>query len=97
MVVIELLLMGSMYHNKRLNALLMAAAVAAGAAFFLMIRQQAAITDTQFLRSMIPHHSGAILMCQEAPVEDPEIRDLCRSIVASQEEEIRTMEALLRR
>jgi uncharacterized protein YcnI len=44
---------------------------------FLFMRQQSAISDRQFLRSMIPHHSGAILMCEEAPIRDPRIKDLC--------------------
>jgi uncharacterized protein (DUF305 family) len=28
---------------------------------------QGAVGDDQFLRSMIPHHSGAILMCEQGP------------------------------
>ncbi|MGE0443763.1 MAG: DUF305 domain-containing protein [Vicinamibacterales bacterium] len=95
MVVIELLLMGRMYGNRRLNALLMAGAVAAGLACFVAIRQQAAITDRQFLRSMIPHHSGAILMCEEAPIRSRDIRDLCASIIESQRAEIILMKTLL--
>jgi uncharacterized protein (DUF305 family) len=66
MVVIELLLMSGMYKNKKLNALLITGSCVAGIAFFLFIRQQTAISDRQFLRSMIPHHSGAILMCDGA-------------------------------
>ena len=60
-----------------------------------MIREQTAINDRQFLRSMIPHHAGAILMCQQAPVDDEEIKALCRSIVASQQSEIDIMKAKL--
>ena len=95
MLLMELLLMGGMYHNRRLNALLMMGAVVAGCVFFLLIRQQTAISDRQFLRSMIPHHSGAILMCQESALTEPRIRELCRAIVTSQEEEISAMKALL--
>ena len=67
MVLIELLVMGGMYENKRFNAAIAAASVIAMIGFFVLIRQQVAITDRQFLRSMIPHHAGAILMCQNAP------------------------------
>ena len=63
--------------------------------FWLMLRQQAAITDRQFLRSMIPHHGGAILMCQQAPIGDEEIQALCRNIVSSQQSEIDQMKAKL--
>ena len=40
----------------------MALSLVALAVLWILIRQQAAITDRQFLRSMIPHHAGAILM-----------------------------------
>lgn len=46
---------------------------------------------------MIPHHSGAILMCEQASITDPEIVALCQQIVASQQKEIAQMEAILGR
>jgi uncharacterized protein (DUF305 family) len=61
----------------------------------VLIRQQAAISDRQFLRSMIPHHAGAILMCEEAPIRDPEVKALCQGIIASQQSEIAWMRAKL--
>jgi uncharacterized protein (DUF305 family) len=95
MIVIELMLMAAMYRNRRLNVVLGAAAVVAGALCFVLIRQQTAVGDRQFLRSMIPHHSGAILMCQEAPIEDPRIRELCAGIITSQRAEITQMRMML--
>lgn len=62
-----------------------------------MIRQQTAIGDAEFLRSMVPHHSGAILMCREAKLRDAEIRELCRGIIAGQQREIDWMTAKLER
>lgn len=97
MVVIELALMGAMYGDKRKNLRIMAASLVALLLFWVFIRQQTAITDRQFLRSMIPHHAGAILMCQEASIRDPEIQKLCGEIVASQRSEIDQMKALLAR
>jgi uncharacterized protein (DUF305 family) len=97
MVLIELAVMRGMYRDKRMNALMAGGAVIAGIAFFLFIRQQAAIGDRQFLRSMIPHHAAAILMCKEAPVRDSEIRSLCQNIVTSQQAEIDQMKAMLER
>jgi hypothetical protein len=76
MVVIELALMSSMFQNKRLNALITGVSVLAGVGFFVFIRQQTTISDAQFLRSMIPHHSGAILMCEEASIRDAKIQEL---------------------
>jgi uncharacterized protein (DUF305 family) len=95
MVIIELAVMGGMYHRKRLNAALMIAAAVIGVLCFGFIRRQAAIGDTQFLRSMIPHHSAAILMCQAASIQDARIRDLCGAIVSGQRAEIDAMKRLL--
>lgn len=95
MVAIEVLLMSGMYRNRRRNALILVTSVIVGVAFFLGIRRQAVIGDAQFLRSMIPHHGGAILMCQQANIRDTRIRELCRGIVTSQRSEIELMKALL--
>ncbi len=88
MLVIELLLMGSMYPNKTANKVLLATGVAALGLFWWGIRSQAAVNDDQFLRSMIPHHAGALLMCREAELRDPELKALCNSIIAGQQSEI---------
>ena len=96
MVLIELVLMRGMYPDKRLNALIAGTALVAGIAFFLFIRGQTAIGDRQFLRSMIPHHSGAVLMCQQASIRSSDIRRLCQGIVESQESEIDQMKRMLR-
>jgi hypothetical protein len=97
MVIFELLIMKSMYPDKRLNLVILAISLIALVSFFLFIRQQTAIGDQQFLRSMIPHHSGAILMCEESSIQDPEIQELCGTIISSQQAEIDQMEAILQR
>jgi uncharacterized protein (DUF305 family) len=95
MVLIELALMGAMYGDRKRNVVIAAVAVVALGVFWLSIRGQLAITDRQFLRSMIPHHAGAILMCEKAPIRDPEIKELCTAIVSSQQAEIDRMKAKL--
>jgi Domain of unknown function (DUF305) len=94
MIVIEVVLMRAMYHSARLNFAIIIASLVALAAFFIFIRQQSAIGDEQFLRSMIPHHAGAILMCEKASIRDPEIRQLCASIISGQQSEIDQMKAI---
>lgn len=96
MVIIELLVMSGMYPNKRMNALLLLVSVVALAGFFGLIQKQTAISDRQFLKSMIPHHAGALLMCGEASIQDPDIQKLCHGIVLSQQQEIDLMKAKLR-
>ncbi len=97
MSVVMLWTMKSMYRNSRRNIAL----YALFAVVFLLslwgMRDQLLVGDRQFLRSMIPHHSGAILMCREARLTDPEIIRLCDGIVRSQQREIDQMEAILAR
>ena len=74
MVVIELLLMSMMYTRQGLNIAILALSLVIGLGAFVAIRQQFLIGDREFLRSMIPHHSGAILMCGKAPIKIPNSR-----------------------
>jgi hypothetical protein len=95
MVIIELLVMRRMYRNTGINAIIMAVSAIVLVASFFVIRSQAGIGDKQFLRSMIPHHAAAILMCEQASLEDLEIRSLCEQIKTSQQAEIDQMRARL--
>ncbi len=95
MVVIEVLLMGAMYENRAANWTILVVSVLAGVVFFSLIRTQTAVTDQQFLKSMIPHHAGAVLMCEQAPIEDAGIKEFCRKIIAGQQAEIDEMKAKL--
>lgn len=88
MVILELLLMKSMYPSAKLNSIVLVLGIGLLAGSFLFIRQQTAIADEQFLKSMIPHHAGAILMCSEASLEDPQIKQLCDNIISGQQAEI---------
>jgi hypothetical protein len=95
MIIIEIVVMSSMYMNKKLNALIIGITALLLVGFFLFIRQQTGVSDKQFLKSMIPHHGGAILMCEGADLKDPEIKELCKNIKESQQREIDQMKAKL--
>lgn len=95
MIILEIVLMKEMYGSKKLNTLIMLASLVLLVGCWFGIRGQQAIGDEQFLKSMIPHHAGAILMCQKANLEDQEIRDLCQSIISGQQAEIDFMKAKL--
>jgi uncharacterized protein (DUF305 family) len=97
MLILEIWLMGSMYENKRALWAILAGSVLVFGAAFMFIRQQTAIGDKEFLRSMIPHHAAAVLMCEQAPVEDAQIQDLCQRILNSQQAEIEEMKEILER
>ena len=95
MMIIEIALMGSMYTDKKLNTIIIAISSVILIAFFVLIRQQSAVSDKQFLKSMVPHHASAILMCEKANLQDREIKELCKSIISGQKAEIVQMKAKL--
>ena len=97
MIVIEIILMRQMYKNKKLNILILAGSVVLLGAFFACIRLQTGVSDKQFLKSMIPHHAAAVLMCKETKIEDAEIKQLCSNIVSGQQQEIDQMKTILER
>lgn len=97
MGILMIFIMWSMFKNKRLNIILTAAMAVVFAVVFAFGRDETFIGDEQFLRSMIPHHSRAILMCQESDITDAEVKDLCQKIISSQQEEIDQMKAILDR
>lgn len=97
MLVLMPLLMKEMYPNKKLNLVTYGVSVAGFAALFIFMRAQTFIGDKQFIRSMIPHHSGAVLMCERANVTDSEIRSLCQQIIQNQKAEIEQMRKILER
>lgn len=89
--------MPGMFPRRVLNRLLHVLFVVLTIGSFWATRTQALIDDRQFVNSMIPHHSGAILMCREARLTDPELLKLCESIVKAQRDEIRQMESIRNR
>lgn len=90
MVIIEIVLMRSMYEKKvKIVAILISLIVLV--ASFAYIRNQTFISDKEFLKSMITHHSSALLMCEKAKLSDDNVKGLCDEIKASQEFQIQWM------
>jgi hypothetical protein len=63
--------------------------------FFALIRTQAFITEIQFLKGMIPHHSMAILMSKRLEKKPNSIQNLLDQIIKTQEKEIIIMKSYL--
>ena len=61
MVLIEMIVMSAMYMDKNKNKLIIILSFAGLVVFFILIRFQGAVSEKQFLKSMIPHHAAAIL------------------------------------
>lgn len=95
MIVIEIFVMWSMYNNKKVNLIIAGVSIVLLVLFSLFIRKQTAISDKEFLKSMIPHHGGAVLMCDNTNLQDSEIKELCKGITSSQQSEIDWMKRKL--
>lgn len=95
MIVIELFLMRGMYTNKRANIFIGVLSLVLFVVLIIFIKKQTAISDKEFLKSMIPHHAAALLMCEQAQLQDPEIQELCKNILITQQAEINLMKAKL--
>ena len=63
--------------------------------FFTLIRTQAFITEIQYLKGMIPHHSMAILMSNKLKNKPNSIEHLLDQIIETQKKEIIIMKQYL--
>lgn len=89
--------MPGMFLNRSANIALYILFALLTVGSFWATRAQIAIDDRQFVDSMIPHHSGAILMCREATLRDAELKSLCDTIIKAQREEIDQMQRIRNR
>ena len=89
--------MPGMFPNRSANIALYVVFALLTAGSFWATRSQTLIDDRQFIDSMLPHHSGAILMCREAKLADSELKTLCDEIMAAQREEIDKMTSIRNR
>ena len=97
MAVIMLLFMWGMYKNKTLNGIILIASVIVFGIFYYMERDQTGISDKEYMKAMIPHHSSAILTSQQAHLKDPEVKKLAQEIIEAQKREIAQMKKALYR
>lgn len=95
MALLMIAFMPSMYQNKKLNNIINGTCIGVFLIVFFLLRTQTFVNDKQFMKSMIPHHSSAILVSHGATLKDPKVRDLAREIIESQEREINQMKDIL--
>jgi len=94
MGIFMLVTMPGMFPNRSANLMLCILFACLTAASLWASRNQTLVDNRQFIASMIPHHSGAILMCREATLADMELKKLCDYIMKAQREEIETMNSI---
>jgi hypothetical protein len=95
MTVVMLGFMWSMYRGMTTKATVLVIAAVAGLVLLAVNRSQAVISDTTFMKAMIPHHSIAINNARKASISDPRVRRLADSIIESQIREIAEMKLLI--
>ena len=59
------------------------------------MRSQETVSDIDYIKAMIPHHSIAILTSSRAHIRDPRVRKLADGIIEAQVREIGEMKALI--
>lgn len=97
MAIIMLLYMLNMYRDKKLNTLILLGSVVVFFGFLSMLRNQTFISDVQWMRGMIPHHSSAIMTSQMAHLKDAQARKLALEIIEAQKREIAEMREIIYR
>lgn len=97
MAIIMLAFMPIMYPNKKANLTIYIACCVIFVFAFTFLRNQTFISDRQYLKAMIPHHSSAILTSSRANIKDPQVRALADNIIISQRKEIQLMKLALDR
>lgn len=97
MAIMMLFMMPMMYENKKLNMIIIAISIFVFVITLTFLRTQTFITDSQYMKAMIPHHSSAIMVSQEANLKDPQLKKLAEQIIKSQEKEISEMKQILKK
>ena len=95
MAIIMLAFMLGMYNNKKLNVTIFLMAAVIFVACVYLVRSQSTVSDTAYMKAMIPHHSIAILTSERSNIEDVQVRELADGIIKAQRKEIKEMEWLI--
>ena len=95
MTVVMLGFMWQMYKGTKTKIAIVSVAALAAIGLLWTNRSQALISDTEYMESMIPHHSIAINNSRKAKIRDPRVRELADGIIEAQVREIAIMKRLI--
>ena len=95
MTLVMLGFMWPMYKGNVTKVVILGVATLAFISLLLLNRSQTFVTDTSFMKSMIPHHSIAINNARKAAIRDPRVRKLADGIIEAQVREIAVMKLLI--
>ena len=96
MAIVMLAFMLGMYNNKKLNVAIFLLAAVLFAVCLYLVRSQSTVSDTAYMKAMIPHHSIAILTSERSKLKDVRVRELADGIIKAQRKEIKEMEWLIK-
>ena len=97
MAISMLLFMWKMYPNRNTNIAIIAFATVSFFGTFYLLRTQTPVSDIQYMKAMIPHHSSAIMTSSNVEFEDAEVKKLAENIIIAQEKEIKQMKEIINR
>lgn len=97
MALVMVMLMSKMYPNKKMNVAIIITSLVIFVVTLIALRTQVPVSDIQYMKAMIPHHSSAIMTSKNAAISDTEVKKLSEQIIRSQEKEIAEMEALIKK
>ncbi len=89
MAIIMLAVMLGMYKNSDANLGIFAGSAVVFALALWLVRSQTTVEDVSWMRTMIPHHSIAILTSERAHNADPRVRKLADQIISTAERDRR--------
>ncbi len=95
MTAVMLGFMWRMYRPTVVKIGVLSMAVLGGVALLAVNRGQTLVSDIDFLKAMIPHHSIAINNARKADIRDPRVRYLADRITRDQVKEIAEMKMLI--
>ncbi len=95
MAIVMLAFMLPMYKNRTANIAIFVGAIAVFAGSLWLVRSQETVSDIDYMKAMIPHHSIAIMTSSRAHIRDPRVRELADDIIEAQVREIAEMKALI--
>ena len=97
MAISMMLFMWGMYENKKWNYAILGLAFVTFIGCYVGLRRQVLVTDIEYMKAMIPHHSSAIMVSQQATFNDPETKKLAEEIIEAQKREIAQMKKIIYR
>jgi len=97
MGILMIMTMRKMYPNKKFNIGIISVATITFIVALIFLRNQTFISDIQYMKAMIPHHSSAIMTSENEQFTDPELKELSKNIIQAQKKEIAQMKKIIER